>query len=148
MVYIMGHASLRPCISLLDRRYCQVCMHDVRPCVRAGDRALLSAGGRGGRGNASFKTARNNAPAMAEHGAAGSELWLDLELKLVADVGIVGVPNAGKSTLLSVVRAFRVDYCCYASPSVGMLIVTHTQPRSVVCAPSEHWRFSGDSVTA
>ena len=45
---------------------------------------------------------------MAEHGAAGSELWLDLELKLVADVGIVGVPNAGKSTLLSVVRACRV----------------------------------------
>ncbi len=76
----------------------------------AGDRALLSAGGRGGRGNASFKTARNNAPAMAEHGAAGSELWLDLELKLVADVGIVGVPNAGKSTLLSVVRS-RVRWC-------------------------------------
>ena len=61
------------------------------------------AGARGGRGNASFKTGRNNAPALAEHGEAGAELWLDLELKLVADVGIIGVPNAGKSTLLSVV---------------------------------------------
>ena len=76
-------------------------------CGGAGERALLAGGGRGGRGNASFKTSRNNAPAMAEHGAAGTELWLDLELKLVADVGIIGVPNAGKSTLLSVVGA-----CC------------------------------------
>ena len=78
----------------------------------AGERALLAGGGRGGRGNASFKTGRNNAPAMAEHGAAGSELWLDLELKLVADVGIVGVPNAGKSTLLSVVRVCQPVSLC------------------------------------
>ena len=69
----------------------------------SGERALIVAGARGGRGNASFKTGRNNAPALAEHGEAGAELWLDLELKLVADVGIIGVPNAGKSTLLSVV---------------------------------------------
>lgn len=71
----------------------------------AGSRALLAAGGRGGRGNASFKTGRNTAPAIAENGEVGASGWLDLELRLVADVGIVGVPNAGKSTLLSVVRS-------------------------------------------
>ncbi len=70
----------------------------------AGSKALLAAGGRGGRGNASFKTGRNTAPALAEKGEAGAGDWLDIELRLVADVGIVGVPNAGKSTLLSAVR--------------------------------------------
>ena len=69
----------------------------------AGSRALLATGGRGGRGNLSFKTGRNNAPALAERGQQGASRWLELELRLVADVGIVGVPNAGKSTLLSVV---------------------------------------------
>jgi GTPase involved in cell partitioning and DNA repair len=75
-------------------------------CLFAGSKALLAAGGRGGRGNASFKTHRNNAPALAERGEKGNGSWLELELQLVADVGIVRVPNAGKSTLLSVVRSF------------------------------------------
>lgn len=75
----------------------------IQAQLSSGARALLAAGGRGGRGNASFKTGRNTAPAIAEHGEAGIGDWLDLELRLVADVGIVGVPNAGKSTLLSVV---------------------------------------------
>jgi GTP1/OBG len=60
-----------------------------------GDKALVVQGGRGGRGNAAFRTARNRAPVIAEDGEAGVEMWLDLELKLVADVGIIGVPNAG-----------------------------------------------------
>jgi GTP-binding protein len=68
--------------------------------LRPGDRVLVAPGGRGGRGNLAFKTARNTAPALAEFGEKGAECWLDLELKLVADVGIIGVPNAGKSTLL------------------------------------------------
>lgn len=86
------------------------------PCISPpppGQRALLVTGGRGGRGNASFKTARNTAPAIAEKGEAGEEAWVDLELKVVADVGIVGIPNAGKSTLLSVVSAARPKIANY-----------------------------------
>ncbi|GKU85497.1 hypothetical protein SLEP1_g167 [Rubroshorea leprosula] len=70
-----------------------------------GQRALLLPGGRGGRGNASFKSGANKVPRLAENGEQGPEMWLELELKLVADVGIVGAPNAGKSTLLSVISA-------------------------------------------
>ncbi|XP_042050511.1 GTP-binding protein OBGC, chloroplastic-like [Salvia splendens] len=73
--------------------------------LHPGQRALLMPGGRGGRGNASFKTGMNKAPKIAENGEEGPEMWLELELKLVADVGIVGAPNAGKSTFLSVISA-------------------------------------------
>lgn len=75
--------------------------------VYPGQRALLLPGGRGGRGNASFKSGSNKVPKIAENGEEGPEMWLELELKLVADVGIVGAPNAGKSTLLSVVSAAK-----------------------------------------
>lgn len=81
--------------------------------VKAGDKVLIAPGGRGGRGNMSFKTARNSAPAIAEFGEKGQEVWVDLELRLVADVGIVGVPNAGKSTLLSVLSAARPKVADY-----------------------------------
>ncbi|KAL2229785.1 GTP-binding protein OBGC, chloroplastic [Sesamum indicum] len=73
--------------------------------LHPGQRALLLPGGRGGRGNASFKTGMNKVPKIAENGEEGPEMWLELELKLVADVGIVGAPNAGKSTFLSVISA-------------------------------------------
>ncbi|KAI3469419.1 hypothetical protein Pfo_026082 [Paulownia fortunei] len=73
--------------------------------LHPGQRALLLPGGRGGRGNASFKTGMNKVPKIAENGEEGLEMWLELELKLVADVGIVGAPNAGKSTFLSVISA-------------------------------------------
>jgi GTPase involved in cell partitioning and DNA repair len=63
--------------------------------VDTGDKALLVQGGRGGKGNASFKTSVKNAPVIAEDGEEGPAMWLDLELKLMADVGIIGMPNAG-----------------------------------------------------
>ncbi|KAI4317622.1 hypothetical protein L6164_025479 [Bauhinia variegata] len=76
-------------------------------------RALLLPGGRGGRGNASFKSGNNKVPRIAENGEEGPEMWLELELKLVADVGIVGAPNAGKSTLLSVISAAKPTVANY-----------------------------------
>ncbi|WOK96002.1 hypothetical protein Cni_G04709 [Canna indica] len=81
--------------------------------MQPGQRALLLPGGRGGRGNASFKSGTNKAPKIAENGEEGAEMWLDLELKLVADVGIVGAPNAGKSTLLSAISAAQPTIANY-----------------------------------
>ncbi|MBI3932585.1 MAG: GTPase ObgE [Acidobacteria bacterium] len=72
-----------------------------------GERLLVAKGGRGGRGNRAFLSNRNRAPQEAEPGEAGGERWLRLDLKLIADVGLLGAPNAGKSTLLSRISAAR-----------------------------------------
>ena len=85
----------------------------IADLVREGDSYLIAKGGRGGKGNIRFASAQRQTPRLAEKGEPGSAQWIRLELRVLADVGIVGLPNAGKSTLLSVLsnaRPLIADY--------------------------------------
>lgn len=103
------------------------------------DRFIAAEGGRGGRGNARFKSPTNQTPRRVERGKSGEEWHLQLELKLLADIGIIGFPNVGKSTLISRISAARPKIAAYPfttlTPNLGLVRISNYRSFVVVDIP-------------
>ena len=111
----------------------------IQDFTRAGETLMLAHGGRGGQGNARFKSSTNRTPRFAQPGEPGQTFTLKLELKLLADAGLVGLPNAGKSTLISAISAARPKIGSYPfttlTPSLGVVHTDWSEPFVVADIP-------------